>query len=88
MPKSAGSITERSTTNGLIRGINTIDWWISQQSDPDAYRADLLEACKSPFCTYSAIRNVLVEDGHPDTLAVDRVRKWYYQQPEYRSEHR
>lgn len=88
MAKRTGSIAERSATNGLISGVNVIDWWISQQPDPEAYRADLLDACKSPFCTYVAIRDVLIQDGHPDTLAADRIRKWFYQQPEYRSEYR
>jgi hypothetical protein len=76
------TILQRSTGSRLY-GVKVLDWWIGQQPEPDVYRSELVDACQSPLCTYGAIRDVLVEDGHPSTLSADRVRKWWYQQPEY-----
>lgn len=80
--KRSSTILQRSAGDRL-HGVKVLDWWIAQQPEPAAYRSDLMDACRSPLCTYEAIRDVLVEDGHPDTLSGDRVRKWWYQQPEY-----
>jgi hypothetical protein len=77
------TIADRATGDRAF-GTTVLDAWIAQQSDPVRYRSELVDACSSPYCTYRAIRDVLVEDGHPATLAADRVRKWWHQQPEYR----
>lgn len=65
---------------------------VSQERPPTAVgrlardpklRAELVEACLDPLCTYASIAEVLMED-HEVQLSHRQVSHWWHAQPEYK----
>jgi hypothetical protein len=81
---ASGKPTIKDRSMGSVpRNVRMVDWVIAQHPDPDAYRAEIVDACSDPRCTYQAIASAISEDIASVTLEPERLRKWWRTQPEY-----